>query len=192
MNTRWICIYALLITPLFAHAADDAAPKPAPAPPPVDLIAIDTMARHHEATQIMARVTAAQSTSQKTRALAQRIMRAAAADGVQLKTWRARWYAKAPRAIDGDAPGMAGLQRQLTLLADVPPDRLDAEFLEKMISHSENGIRLSTRVQTQTRRVEIKNFARAMKSEQTSQLKQLRRLLAAQVRKQSPAPAVAR
>lgn len=187
MNIRWLCTYALLV-PLLAYAADDAAPVPAAAKPSVDLIAIDTMARHHEATQIMARATAAQSTSKKMRAVAQGLTRTAAAASAQLKTWRARWYGDAPRAIDGDAPGMASLQRQLTLLAEVPPDRLDAEFLEKMISHTENGIRLSTLVQARVRRAEIKDFARAMTAQQKRQLKQLRPLLGAKTGKPTAAP----
>lgn len=181
MNIRLAYACALLMTPLLGYADDK--PAPAPVKPATDLIALDTMARHHEATEIMARATAAQSTNKKIRALAQRVARTANTDSNKLKAWRERWYADAPRAIDGDAPGMAELQRQLTLLAEVPPDRLDTEFLDKMIRHCENGTRLGKLAHTRAQRTQIKNFARTMAAQQARELQQLRPLLAAKTKK---------
>ena len=120
------------------------------------------MARHHEATKTMARATEAQAPTKKLRAFAAGVARNAEAALARLQTWRQRWYGRAVRAIDADAPGMAELQRELTLLAEVPPDRLEAEFLDKMQRHLENGERLASRMQRHAHRAQLKAFAREM------------------------------
>lgn len=151
-----IALLASLSSPLSAA-------EPAPAPPPApDLIAPDTMARHHEGAKTMARATEVQAPNKKRRVFAARFAHDAEKAHARLRAWRDRWYPRAVRAIDAEAPGMAGLQRELTLLAEVPPDRLEAEFLEKMQRHLANGVRLATRMQRRAQRAELKAFARAM------------------------------
>lgn len=162
-------------------AAEPAMPPPTP---PVDLIALDTMVRHHEATKTMARATEAQAPNKKLRVFAARHAREAEAALARLKTWRKQWYPRAVRAIDADAPGMTELQRGLTLFAEVPPDRLESEFLDKMQRHLDNGVRLAARMQKRARRAELKMFAREMAAQarrEQAEVRQWRQALARRV-----------
>lgn len=130
----------------------------------------------------MARATEAQAPNKNLRTFAARFARDAEAARARLHTWRDRWYPRAVRAIDADAPGMAELQRQLTLLAEVPPDRLEAEFLEKMQPHLTNGVQLATRMQRRAQRAELKAFAREMAAQarrEQARVMQRRKALAA-------------
>lgn len=176
-----LLIALLAWPPLSALAAEDKPAPPTPAPTP-DLIALDTMARQHEGTKTMARATAGQTPDKKLRHFATRLAREAETAHAQLQAWRDRWYPRAVRAIDADAPGMADLQRELTLLAEVPPDRLEPEFLDKMHRHLDNGVRLAARMQTRAQRAELKAFARDMAAQtrrQQARVDQRRQALAA-------------
>ena len=178
-----LALLASASVPVLAAGTKSAPPTPTPvAPPTPDLIALDTMARQHEGTKTMARATEAQAPNKKLRAFAARIAREAETAHAQLQAWRDRWYPRAVRAIDADAPGMADLQRELTLLAEVPPDRLEPEFLDKMHRHLDNGVRLAARMQSRAQRAELKAFARDMAAQtrrQQARVDQRRQALAA-------------
>lgn len=183
INSAWVWRCLLLVAFLASLSSPLSAAEPAPPPPPApDLIALDTMARHHEGTKTMARATEAQAPNKKLRAFAARFARDADSAHTRLQAWRDRWYPRAVRAIDADAPGMAELQRELTLLAEVPPDRLEAEFLEKMQRHLDNGVQLARRMQGRAQRAELKAFARDMATQaqrQQTRVKQRRQALEA-------------
>lgn len=157
------------------------------------------MGIHHSQAVEMAEIARDRTNDAEVRILAVDIALGQQAQIGQMQGWLAIWGLPATGTqpamawmghilADGTSmPGMATID-DLKLLRDVPPDKVDAMFLQLMISHHRGGVLMAEGVLSRTRRPEVRRLAQAIVNGQVAEIKAMTELLD---RKGASAPSAA-
>jgi uncharacterized protein (DUF305 family) len=144
---------------------------------PYDLQFIDTMIHHHEGAVEMASMVVKKSANEELKKFAQKIIDDQKKEIAQMKDWREKWFAGAPRAINMEMAGMADSMKmmgdQMKKMESATGKEFDLLFLEMMIPHHEGAVKMAKEAQQKASRAEIKTLAAGIIKAQEAEIKQM-------------------
>ncbi len=145
---------------------------------PFDLQFIDQMTLHHQMAITSSEYMISDSDRPELRKLAADIQKSQSGQIDQMREWRQRWYPDAGPAYGtyGMSAGMmdAGTMEQMmggSMQEVMGGDVTDAMFLSMMIPHHQQAIDMSKQALDKAKRPEIKDLARKIIDEQSTEIK---------------------
>jgi uncharacterized protein (DUF305 family) len=162
-----------------AHAQAGAAADP-------DLAFIDGMTAHHQQAIEEAKAAQVRARRPEVKRLAADIIKAQQAEIDQMRAWRLAWFPNAPGAQPSSAsgmrmgaeapagmphgPGAGGAMRQGGAMDSGAPKDPDLAFVEMMIPHHRDAVRMSQEVLKTTKRPEIRQLAQNIIRDQQKEI----------------------
>lgn len=179
MKTR-LPAWTLLLAAALALGACTAIQAPAAQTPAAeaaaafDLQFIDSMIPHHEGAVVMARQALEQAEREEIKQMAQQIIDAQEAEIQQLQAWRAAWYGDAPPAEGMPMEMGHDMEHGADMAAAPAGDQpFDLHFIDAMIPHHEDAIRMAQEALTQAEHEEIKQLAEQIIAAQQAEIEQM-------------------
>lgn len=146
--------------------------SPNAAAQPFDLQFLDTMAMHHEGAVEMAKMVENRTQNAELKKFAAQIIADQNKEIEQMKSWREKWYAGKPAALNMEMPGMAGSMRMdMEKLAAAKDKNFDLMFLEMMIPHHEGAVSMAKDALGKAEHQEIKTLADQIIKAQNDEIK---------------------
>lgn len=119
----------------------------------VDLRYLNAMATHHQGAIELARQVSGKSSRSEINNLAADILKNEPKLIAQLQQWKTKWYKNDKPAPQ---PTVANL--------GTPDNKIDLRFLNALIAHHEEGIRMTREIRTKSSRAEVLNDADAVEN----------------------------
>lgn len=161
-----------------AHADHSSmASSPDAAAAEYDLQFIDTMIAHHQGAVDMARLIEGRSTRKELISLGTAIISSQQKEIEDMRSWRERWFAGKPPAINMDMAGMRPSMQGMDMkkLTESKGNDFDLEFIRQMIPHHEGAVVMAREASERSTRPEIKKLAAAIIADQQVEIDKMRR-----------------
>lgn len=122
---------------------------------PYDLQFIDNMTMHHQDAVDMAKLAQARAKNPELKSFAAQIIEAQQKEIAQMRQWRDRWYPG--RAHSQEMPGMTDSMKAMKELQTT--SEFDHKFVDAMIPHHQDAIKMSKEALAKADHPEIKQLA---------------------------------
>lgn len=144
---------------------------------PYDLQFLDTMAMHHQSAVDMAKLADDRSEHAELKAMAKKMISDQQGEISQLKAWRDQWYSGKKPAINMEMPGMMGSMKGMSMakLAASKGKEFDAMFLNMMIKHHADAVKMAKSAETNAQHQEVKDMAKKIVSAQQDEIAQMKK-----------------
>lgn len=141
------------------HSAMKSSPDAASAD--YDLQFIDTMIAHHQGAVDMAKMIPQKAESSELKALGKEIVMSQEKEIAEMKSWREKWFAGKPTAINMELRGMSDSMKDMdmTKLGSLSGKAFDIEFAKQMIPHHEGAVLMGREAIERSKRDEIKRLS---------------------------------
>jgi uncharacterized protein (DUF305 family) len=141
---------------------------------PYDLQFIDTMIAHHNGAVEMAKTVDSRTERAELKAFARKIIADQNKEIEQMKTWREKWFAGKPRAMNMEMPGMAdSMKMDMSRLANAKDKEFDLLFLDLMIPHHAGATEMAKEALAKAENTELKTLSGNIIKEQEAEIKQM-------------------
>jgi uncharacterized protein (DUF305 family) len=171
MNRPGLILAALVAAALVGGGCADAAGAP------YELQFIDTMTAHHEAGVKLAKIAQAKAFHPETRDFATRVVETDSREMDMLRSWRQRWFANRPKAVNLRLAGMAAAIKGMDAgrLNKLDNEEFDLAFLEMMLLHHQAALTLAQDAASRLEHDDVKELARRITLDQPVEIEQMRR-----------------
>jgi uncharacterized protein (DUF305 family) len=141
------------------HSAMKSSPDAASAD--YDLQFIDTMIAHHQGAVDMAKMIPQKAESSELKALGKEIVTSQEKEIAEMKSWREKWFAGKPAAINMELRGMSDSMKGMDMkkLDGLTGKAFDIEFAKQMIPHHEGAVLMGREAIERSKRDEIKRLS---------------------------------
>lgn len=155
------------------HSEMKSSPNAASAP--YDLQFIDTMTMHHQGAIEMAKMAIAKTQNQELKAFAQKIISDQNREISEMKSWREKWFAGKPMAMNMEMDGMDDSMKGMDMkkLESLSGKEFDLEFINQMTPHHEGAVEMAKEALTKAEHAEIKTLSKQIIKEQEAEIKQM-------------------
>jgi uncharacterized protein (DUF305 family) len=141
---------------------------------PYDLQFIDTMIPHHQGAVDMAKMIETRTQNPEMKKFAAQIIADQEKEIAQMKEWREKWFAGAPRAMNMEMPGMKeSMDMDMPKLSAAKDKEFDLMFIEMMIPHHAGAVTMSREALQKSERSEIKTLANQIIKAQETEIKMM-------------------
>ena len=151
--------------------------SPGAASQPYDLQFLDTMVHHHQGAIDMAKPVLQKSTNAELKAFAQKIIDDQNKEIAQMKSWREKWYAGKPAAMNMEMPGMADSMKMMGAdmkkMDSMSGKEYDLHFLDMMTPHHAGAVTMAKEALTKAEHPEIKTLSNQIIKSQESEIKMM-------------------
>jgi uncharacterized protein (DUF305 family) len=163
---------------------------------PYDMQFIDSMITHHQQAVQMAQLAADKAQHTELKEMARKMVNDQQQEIEQMSTWRGQWFASQQHPISGQGgdqghqaqpghqtpqsqpsaqgqatPGRSGsMQSDMSRLQSAAGNEFDLAFLEMMIPHHQDAVRMSQNALVKSERPEIKQLAQKIADEQQKEI----------------------
>ena len=170
MNRPGLILAALVAAALVGGGCADAAGAP------YELQFIDTMTAHHEAGVKLAKIAQAKAFHPEIRDFATRVVDTDSREMDMLRSWRQRWFANRPKAVNLRLAGMAAAIKGMDAgrLNKLDDEEFDLAFLEMMLLHHQAALTLAQDA-SRLEHDDVKELARRITLDQPVEIEQMHR-----------------
>ncbi len=142
---------------------------------PYDLQFLDTMTAHHKSAVDMAKPIVAKSDNAELKAFAAKIISDQNKEIAQMKSWREKWFAGKPAAVNMEMPGMMDAMKGMNMkkMEAAGGKQLDLRFLDMMTPHHQGAITMATEALDKAEHPEIKTLANQIIKAQEAEIKKM-------------------
>lgn len=155
------------------HSEMKSSPNAAAAP--YDLQFLDTMTHHHQGALDMAKAAVEKTQNPELKTFAQKIIADQNKEISEMKSWREKWYAGKPAALNLEMDGMEDSMKGMDMkkLESLSGKAFDLEFINQMTPHHEGAVEMAKEALTKGERPEIKTLAARIIKAQEAEIKQM-------------------
>ena len=154
------------------HANMKSSPNAASAP--YDLQFLDTMMAHHQGAVEMAKMIDGKTQNAELRKFGAQIVADQQKEIAQMKSWRQKWFAAKPLAMNMEMPGMAdSMKMDMAKLSAARNADFDRLFVEMMIPHHQGAVEMSQDALAKAGHPEIKTLSQQIIKAQQAEIKMM-------------------
>jgi uncharacterized protein (DUF305 family) len=141
-----------------------------------DLQFLDTMIAHHQGAVDMAKLAETKAAHAELKTLAKNIISSQEKEIGEMKSWREKWFAAQPAAMNMEMAGMADSMKGMDMkkLDALSGNAYDLEFIKQMIPHHEGAVVMAKEALQKSEKAEIKALANSIIKDQEAEIKQMR------------------
>ena len=155
---------------------DHGSSAPGAAEQPFELQFIDSMMHHHDGAISMAEMAIRKSEHEELKSFALKIIEDQMKENAQMRTWRGRWYAGKPSAVNMELDGMkmGNMSPEHSKEMDAMQGKeFDTHFLEMMVPHHEGAVKMSRELLQKGEHAELKTLSEQIIKAQEAEIKQM-------------------
>lgn len=142
-----------------------------------DLQFIDTMIVHHQGAVDMAKMLPSRAEHVEIKKLGVVIIAAQEREIEEMKSWREKWFASQPPAINMELAGMNASMAGMDMkkLGSLSGNAFDLEFIKQMIPHHEGAIVMAQEALKKTKKDEVRKLSELIIKEQQGEIDEMKR-----------------
>ena len=142
---------------------------------PYDLQFLDTMIAHHQGAVDMAKMVESKGGHAELKTLAKSIIASQEKEISEMKSWREKWFAGQPAAMNMEISGMADSMKGMNMkkLDSLSGNAYDLEFIRQMIPHHEGAVVMAKESLQKSQKAEIRTLANSIIKDQDAEIKRM-------------------
>jgi uncharacterized protein (DUF305 family) len=155
------------------HSEMKSSPNAANAP--YDLQFLDTMIAHHQGAVDMAKPAQMKAEHAELKTLTKNIITSQEKEISEMKSWREKWFAGQPAAVNMEMSGMADSMKDMDMkkLDSLSGNAFDLEFIKQMTPHHEGAVLMAKEALEKSQKEEIKRLANSIIKDQEAEIKKM-------------------
>lgn len=149
--------------------------SPNAASQPYDLQFLDTMTMHHQGAVEMAKMAIGKAQDPELKVFAQKIIADQNKEISEMKSWREKWFAGKPAAMNMEMDGMDDSMKGMDMkkLESLSGKEFDLEFINQMTPHHDGAVEMAKEALTKAEKPEIKTLSNQIIKAQEAEIKQM-------------------
>ena len=141
---------------------------------PYDLQFIDTMTAHHKEAVTMAKMVDGRTQNADLKKFAAQIIADQEKEIGQMKSWREKWFAGKPAAVNMEMPGMAdSMNMDMPKLTNSKDKEFDLAFVAMMTTHHAGAVTMAKEALAKAEHAEIKTLSNQIIKAQEAEIKMM-------------------